>query len=99
MENQAPIFKGATRPACVWGIPIKPFCACVGFFILLAFWFWIPLLLGAIPCLFVMNRISKEDDQRFHQLFLKLKINMIGAGNKKHWGNIVSIAPISYKEK
>lgn len=99
MERQAPLFKGATRPACVWGIPIKPFCGCVAIWLLLAFWLYIPLLLGAIPSIFVMHKIAKEDDQRFHQLFLLLRVNLMGSGNKQHWGTVTSFAPVSYKKE
>ncbi len=98
MEHAAPLFKGATRPACVWGIPLKPFCGCVGIFILLAFWLWVPLLLGSIPCLYVMHRIAKEDDQRFRQLFLLLRVNFAGSGNRAYWGAVSSFAPVSYKK-
>lgn len=98
MEQTAPLFKGATRPACVWGIPIKPFCGCFGVFILLAFWFWVPLLLGAVPCLIVMHNIAKEDDQRFRQLFLLFRVNFISTGNKEYWGSVASFAPVSYKQ-
>lgn len=65
----------------------------------LAFWLYIPLLLGAIPSIFVMHKIAKEDDQRFHQLFLLLRVNLMGSGNKQHWGTVASFAPVSYKKE
>lgn len=97
MEKTAPLFKGATRPACIFGIPMKPFMGCMCVFILLVFWVWMPLILGAVPSLFVMNRIAKEDDQRFRQLFLFTRINLAGSGNKHFWGAVSSFSPVSYK--
>lgn len=94
---EAPIFKGATRPACVWGIPIQPFVLSMGIFLLLAFYIWLPLLLLAFPTLFILNRIAKDDDQKFRQLFLYYRINVFGSSNKNKWGKIASFAPASYR--
>lgn len=96
MEIRAPLFKGATRPACIWGIPLLPFLGCIGVYMLIAFWTWIPLSLLALPTLFVMHRITKEDDQRFRQLFLYFKTNILGTGNKHYWRGINSFACTSY---
>ena len=98
MENSAPLFKGATRPACIWGIPIKPFIGVTGAIMLLSFWAWIPLMISLFPVLYIMHRIAKEDDQRFLQLFLAIKVNLIGTGNKHYWGGVNSFSPVSYKQ-
>ena len=45
-----------------------------------------------------MHRIAKEDDQRFLQLFLAIKVNLIGTGNKHYWGGVNSFSPVSYKQ-
>lgn len=99
MVQKTPLFKGATRPACVWGIPIKPFLGCMGFFLLLAFWVYIPLLLLSVPCLFIMRQIAMNDDQRFRQLFLHFRTNILGCKNKKHWNGVSSFAPSEYQDK
>ncbi len=99
MESKAPLFKGATRPACVWGIPLKPFCGCIGVWLLLAFWVYIPIILGMLPSLYVMHRIAKEDDQRFRQIFLWFRVNVIGCGNRSSWGAVGSLSPVSYKKR
>lgn len=95
---ETPLFKGATRPACVWGIPIKPFIACMGIYLLLAFWVYVPILLLAFPTLYILNVIAREDDQKFRQLFLFYRVNIFGSGNKDYWGKIASFAPASYKK-
>ena len=95
---ETPLFKGATRPACVWGIPIKPFIATALIYLLLAFYVYIPLLLLAFPTFYILNRIAKDDDQKFRQLFLYYRVNVFGSGNKDHWGKIASFAPTKYKD-
>lgn len=97
MVTQTPLFKGATRPACIWGIPIMPFCGCVGAFVLLAFWFWLPLLAVCPAALVVMHQIARDDDQRFRQLFLRFRV-WIGCGNRALWGSVASLAPVSYRK-
>lgn len=97
MEKSAALFKGATRPACIWGVPMKPFMVCVGTFILAAFWISMPLIFGIIPCLYIMHQIAKEDDQRFRQLYLYLFVNFFGTGNKRHWQDVQFFSPVSYK--
>ena len=99
MEDQAPLFKGATRPACIWGVPLKPFLFTTGVILLLGFWVWIPLMLLLVPALVIMHFIAKDDDQRFLQLFLNFRINILGTGNKLFWGGVHSLSPVSYKKK
>lgn len=64
--NNAPIFKGATRPPCVLGIPITPFVFVAGGILIASLVIWIPLVLSLIPILWVMHKIAKDDDQRFY---------------------------------
>ena len=46
--NNAPIFKGATRPPCVLGIPITPFVFVAGGILIASLVIWIPLVLSLI---------------------------------------------------
>lgn len=66
---------------------------------LLAFWFYIPLLLLCLPCLFVLRKVTMNDDQRFRQLFLNFKTNVIGGKNKLYWRGVSSFAPCMYQDK
>lgn len=77
--NNAPIFKGATRPPCVLGIPITPFVFVAGGILIASLVIWIPLVLSLIPILWVMHKIAKDDDQRFLQLWLSYKLNILGS--------------------
>lgn len=42
--QRAVIFKGATRPPCILGIPIVPFIFVGGGVLILSFLIWIPLI-------------------------------------------------------
>jgi len=68
-----PLFKGLTRPAMLFGIPIYPLVAVGGFVLLLSVWttYWFLLLL--IPIVVVMNFLTREDDFIFNLLFQKVK--------------------------
>mgnify|MGYP003377725616 CR=1 FL=1 len=59
----------------------------------------VPLMLLALPTLFVMHKIAEEDDQKFRQLFLTFRVNFLGGKNKSHWGGVTSLAPCEYQDK
>lgn len=68
-----PLFKGLTRPAMLFGIPIYPLVVAGGFVILVSVWTSYWLLLSLIPIVVVMNFLTKEDDFVFNLLFQKMK--------------------------
>ncbi len=95
----APIFKGATRPACVFGVPIKPFVVVCGSFLLAGIWLWIPLMLGAPVMIFLMGRLAKEDDQIFDQIAINWRINHLKNSNRTLWQGVTSLASSNYKKE
>jgi type IV secretion system protein VirB3 len=76
------IYKGATRPAMRFGIPLVPLVVLFGCGALLMLWGgvllsgWIALavLLSFVPALVWMHFVTRRDDQRFHQMFIHLKL-------------------------
>ena len=62
------VFKGATRPACVYGIPVGPAIGAVITFLMLALWVWGPVLVFLPVVLLAFKEITKQDDQAFRQL-------------------------------
>ena len=88
-----PIFKGATRPPCVFGIPIKPFVLVVGLSLLICqFFLW--FIFVSVPVLIVMRQIAKYDDQKFEQMFLWLRVTLPCSH-----GGMYHAAPSSYKQR
>ncbi|MBV8503284.1 MAG: VirB3 family type IV secretion system protein [Paucibacter sp.] len=77
------IFKGATRPAMKFGIPLVPLVVLFGAGVLLIVWsgtllsWWITLGIASsiVPALLWMRIVTAKDDQRFLQIFIALKLH------------------------
>jgi type IV secretion system protein VirB3 len=76
------IYKGATRPAMKLGIPLVPLVVLFGSGMLLILWggvllsWWVAagVLLAIAPVLLWMRWVTAQDDQRFRQVFIALKL-------------------------
>ncbi len=97
--RQAVIFKGATRPACIMGVPIVPFVLVCGTLIMLSFIIYAPLVISVVPVVLVLRQIARDDDQRFLQLWLHFKVNVLGCRRQGHAGAALSLAPVSYRRQ
>ncbi len=91
MQGEA-IYKGATRPAMKLGIPLVPLVVLFGSGMLLIMWcgvlvnWWISLAVAAaiVPALLWMRFVTARDDQRFHQVFIALKLRLHDR-NRRFW--------------
>lgn len=76
------IYKGATRPAMKLGVPLVPLVVLVGSGLLLVVWggtlvsWWLSLgvVLSGIPAFAWMRWVTHQDDQRFRQMFIAMKL-------------------------
>ncbi len=83
MQSEA-IFKGATRPATALGVPLTPLVLLLGAGMLLIVWggilvsWWIAMgvLLAVGPAWLWMRIVTAQDDQRFRQACLALKLRL-----------------------
>lgn len=99
------IFKGATRPAMMAGVPIVPFILVVGIHLLLAMWAMMlvnmfvsfVILMTCVMCVLFLRHISSQDDQRLNQYLLRMK-SAAGRKNKNHWG-AHTMSPIDYTKR
>ena len=98
METSSPLFKGATRPACVGGVPLKVFVLNIGVIALLAIWIWIPLMLIAPFTHLYLKMLADKDEQIFSQLLSYIRINLLQTKNRKFWGNVTSLSPKQEKK-
>lgn len=97
-----PIFKGATRPAMALGIPLLPLVLCAMSGLLLAIWSllivgpFLGLLVASktIMLLVYMRLISKQDDQKLHQIILRLQSHS-ARRNFNYWA-CKSSSPLPY---
>jgi type IV secretion system protein VirB4 len=89
------IFKGATRPAVLLGVPMVPLIAVEGILFLVAMWCYVLasgfaalcVAIGGVMMFYYMKSETKEDDQRLHQMGLKFFMHWraIFGGNKDYW--------------
>ena len=102
MEAEA-IYKGATRPATKFGVPLVPLVVLCGAGFLavmwlgpLVSWWTAPVVLCLLaPLLAWMRYVTRKDDQRFRQLFLALRLRL-GDRNSAFWRSR-SYAPYIYR--
>jgi type IV secretion system protein VirB3 len=97
------IYKGATRPAMKFGIPLVPFVVLLGSSMLLIMWggtllsWWVAVgvVASAVPALAWMRFVTRKDDQRFHQMFVAARLRMFDR-NRRFW-RARSYAPTLYR--
>jgi type IV secretion system protein VirB3 len=101
--NAEAIYKGATRPAMKLGIPLVPLVVLFGIGMLLILWggvfvsWWIALavVVAIVPALGWMRFVTNQDDQRFRQMFVALKL-CLHDRNRRFW-QARSYAPTLYR--
>lgn len=87
------IFKGATRPATMAGVPVVPFILVVGLHIMVGMWsviligFFVAtgVALSCVICVLAMRHVSSQDDQRLLQYMLLIR-GFPSKRNLPHWG-------------
>ena len=97
------IYKGATRPAMKFGIPLVPLVAFLGGAMLsivwggflVSWWTAVAVAVAAVPALTWMRLVTARDDQRFRQMVLALKLRL-GDRNRRLW-RARSYAPTVYR--
>lgn len=91
MVNEV-IYKGATRPAMKFGVPLVPLVVLIGSAMLLAMWggtfvsWWIAVAvaLACAPAMAWMRFVTTQDDQRFRQMFVAAKLR-VHDHNRRFW--------------
>lgn len=85
MLNQEILYKGLTRPAVLFGVPMVPLFCVIAIFILFSVYFNMLFIAGLIPAIFIMREMSKKDEFIFRLVFLKMKFFTIPA-SKRFYG-------------
>ncbi len=99
------MFKGATRPAMVFGVPILAFVIVAGSHLLLGMWllilvspFWLFVVLSACAIeLLALRLLSKHDPHRVNQTLLWLSA-WARRRNTATWG-AHAMAPIDFRRR
>lgn len=99
-----PVFKGCTRPAMLWSVPMAMLLPVIGLLLILGMWgLWLYPPAGltsfalTVPVYFAMRAVTRRDDQRLRQLVLCLRM-VLGQRNRRFWG-ARAYAPIRFKNR
>lgn len=104
MDNfHDPFFRGCTRPAMLFGVPLMLMVLTSGAFMLAGAWGaflfsrYVLLILGLLylPLLLAMRAVTRQDDQRLRQLFLRGRMRWRMALVRLRWGTY-SYSPCRY---
>ena len=87
-----PVFKGCTRPAMLWGVPLVPFLMVGSSILIPAIWallvsppVGVGIVLLLIPVFVTMRSVTRHDDQRLAQYALGARM-VIRQRNRRVWG-------------
>ena len=97
------IYKGATRPAMKFGVPLVPLVVLLGCSLLAVVWagfllsWWVAavVLVAALPIVAWMRLVTARDDQRLRQMFIACKLRFHDR-NRRLW-RARSYAPNVYR--
>ncbi|WP_322104060.1 VirB3 family type IV secretion system protein [Paraburkholderia sp. J41] len=99
-----PVFKGCTRPAMLWGVPLVAFLIVGGGMLIPAIWallasppLGVAILFLMIPVFVVMRVITRHDDQRLAHYVLRLRL-VLRQGNRRFWGGHAYV-PVRLKRR
>ncbi|PYE17256.1 type IV secretion system protein VirB3 [Paraburkholderia silvatlantica] len=86
-----PVFKGCTRPAMLWGVPLVPFLMVGGSILIPAIWALLAsppvgagIVLLLIPVFVTMRTVTRHDDHRLAQFTLRLRM-VVRQRNRGFW--------------
>jgi len=94
-----PLFKGCTRPAMVFGVPLVPLAVVSGAVILLSVWTTVLLALTLVPIVMVMRLIAKSDDQQFRLLGLKFLFRAVNYNHNNRFWKASAYSPLPFKKR
>lgn len=93
------LFKGATRPAMLFGVPLVPLIVVGGTMLVVSAWVSIFLLVGLLPLVLVMRAITKVDDRQFHLLWLKFQFRVLSPNRNGRFWKASVYSPFSYFQR
>lgn len=98
-DPRDPLFKGCTRPAMMFGVPLVPLMCVALVVILLAVWTSVLVALALLPIVVTMRLISKSDDQQFRLLGLKLLFRFVNYNHNGRFWKASTYSPIQFKQR
>lgn len=94
-----PLFKGCTRPAMVFDIPLVPFACVFGVTVLLSVYISLALLLALPVIILLMRMVTKHDDQQFRLLWLKTIFQYSYQFKNRRFWKSSAYSPLDFKKR
>lgn len=98
-DPRDPLFKGCTRPAMLFGVPLVPLAVVGGVVVLISVWTTILFALTLIPIVITMRIIAKSDDQQFRLLGLKFVFRVINRNRNGRFWKASAYSPIAFTKR
>ncbi len=98
-DPRDPLFKGCTRPAMMFGVPLVPLAVVGGVVILISVWTTILFAFTLIPIVITMRIIAKSDDQQFRLLGLKLLFRWVNRNKNGRFWKASAYSPIAFTKR
>lgn len=98
-DPRDPLFKGCTRPAMMFGVPLVPLAAVSVVVILLSVWTTVFFAATLVPIILTMRQIAKSDDQQFRLLFLKLLFRGVNYNHNAKFWKASAYSPFAFKKR
>ncbi len=93
------LFKGCTRPAMIFGVPMAPLTIVGGIIVLASIWIHIFITILLFPALAIMRAIAKHDDQQFRLSGLKILFRFQYAFQNGRFWKASAYSPIEFKKR
>lgn len=97
MAFRDPLFKGATRPAMKFGVPLIPLMAIVGASLVISSVTSLLVNLLCIPIVAVAGLMTRADDQMFRLLWLRLYCRVVHLNRNARFWRASTYAPLAGK--
>lgn len=94
-----PVFKGCTRPAMLFGVPLVPLAGIGLMVILISVWTTIFFSIVLGPIILVMRAIAQKDDQQFRLLSLRLLFRLFHYNRNRHFWRASVYSPLLFKRR
>ena len=98
-DPRDPLFKGCTRPAMMFGVPLVPLAAVSVVVILLSVWTTVFFAATLVPIIMTMRQIAKSDDQQFRLLGLKLLFRGVNYNHNAKFWKASAYSPFAFKKR
>ncbi len=98
-DPRDPLFKGCTRPAMMFGVPLVPLVIASGGIILVSVWTTILFSALLVPLILIMRQIAKSDDQQFRLLGLKMRFRVVNYNHNAKFWKASTYSPFAFKKR